>query len=173
MTVLLAEFSSSKRFLEAARRASSCRYRLLDAYSPFPIEGMDELLNHGKSRIRVVMFICGVATASLAYALEYYSAVVNYPYNSGGRPLDAWPAFMLVPFATGILLAAVFGFATFLLEIGLPRLHDDLFAVWDFARASQDRFLLALARPGNNDEVTRAVELLREAGATAVREVKL
>ena len=69
------------------------------------------------------MFIGGVAMAAAAYGLEYYSAVINYPYNSGGRPLDAWPAFMLVPFAIGILVAAIAGFATLLVECGLPRLH--------------------------------------------------
>lgn len=66
------------------------------------------------------MFIGGIATAATAYGLEYYSAVINYPYNSGGRPLDAWPAFMLVPFATGILVAAITGFASLLVECGLP-----------------------------------------------------
>jgi hypothetical protein len=109
--------------------------------------------------------------AVAAYALEYYSAVINFPYNSGGRPLDAWPAFMLVPFATGILVAAIAGFAALLLECGLPRLHHALFAVEGFERASQDRFILALERPANNDEVRRALDFFRGAGATALREV--
>ena len=59
------------------------------------------------------MFIAGMLMAALAYGTEYYSAVIGYPYNSGGRPLDAWPAFMLVPFAIGILAAAIAGFITF------------------------------------------------------------
>ena len=61
------------------------------------------------------MFVAGMAMAALAYGLEYYSAVINYPYNSGGRPLDAWPAFMLVPFAIGILVASIAGFIAFLM----------------------------------------------------------
>ena len=81
------------------------------------------------------MFIAGMAMAALAYGTEYYSAVIGYPYNSGGRPFDAWPAFMLAPFAVGILLAAVVGFATFLIETGLPRLHNNLFAVIGAATA--------------------------------------
>lgn len=138
--LLLAEFAEEARFAEAARRARSAGYRLVDAYTPYPIEEILDLLGHRRSRIRVAMFIGGVTMAALAYGLEYFSAVINYPYNSGGRPLDAWPAFMLVPFATGILLAAISGFATLLFETGLPRLHDPLFAVAGFERASQDRF---------------------------------
>jgi hypothetical protein len=169
--LLLAEFADSRRFVEAARRARSADYMLVDAYTPFPVEGVHDLLAHRRSRIRVAMFIGGIATAAGAYGLEYYSAVVNYPYNSGGRPLDAWPAFMLVPFATGILVAAIAGFTAFLLECGLPRLHYPLFAVEGFERASQDRFVLAIERPADNDGLRGALEFFRAGGATAIREV--
>ena len=167
---LLAEFSDERRFVDAARRASS-RYRLVDAYTPFPVEDVFELLEHRRSHIRVAMFIGGVAMAALAYGTEYYSAVIDYPYNSGGRPFDSWPTFVLFPFATGILVAAVAGFTTFLVEIGLPRLHDPLFAVDSFERASQDRFVLALERPDADEERRRMIEGLRDCGAVAIREV--
>jgi len=169
--LLLAEFSESTRFVEAARHAAG-RYRLVDAFTPFPVEAVNGLFAHRGSRIRLVMFIAGMATAVFAYALEYYSAAINYPYNSGGRPLNAWPAFILVPFAVGILVAAIAGFTKFLTECGLPRLHQPLFAVEGFERASQDRFVLAIARPESDEENLRAIDFLRGAGAAAIREVE-
>lgn len=171
-TLLLAEFADSTRFVDAARCARDAHYRLVDAFTPFPVENVHKLLEHGPSRIRFVMFIGGISTAALAYGLEYFCAVINYPYNIGGRPLDAWPAFMLVPFATGILAAAIAGFTAFLIECGLPRLHNPLFALEGFERASQDRFILALVRPQEDNEVNRAIEFLRGAGATAIRKVE-
>ena len=75
---------------------------------------------------------------------------------------------MLVPFAIGILAAAIAGFATLLVECGLPRLHHRLFAVEGFERASQDRFILALERPADDDAMRRALDFFRDAGATAV-----
>lgn len=169
--LLLAQFEDSARFIEAARRAKSADYRLVDAFTPFPVEAVHELLDHGRSHIRVAMFIGGIVMAAMSYGLEYFSAVINYPYNSGGRPLDAWPAFMLVPFATGILLAAIVGFATFLLECNLPRLHHGLFAVEGFERASQDQFILALARPAQEEALQQALDFFRNAGAVALHEV--
>ena len=145
--LLLAQFSDRTRFLAAARRMHDGGHRLLDAFTPFPVEDVLELLPPRRSHVRVVMFVGGIGMAAIAYGFEYFSAVINYPYNSGGRPLDAWPTFMLVPFATGILAAAIAGFATLLVETGLPRLHDPLFAVDGFERASQDRFILALEAP--------------------------
>jgi hypothetical protein len=169
--LLLAEFSDSARFVDAARRAHNAQYRLIDTFTPFPIDDVLALVEQRKSHIRVAMFVGGVAMAALAYGTEYYSAVAAYPYNSGGRPFDAWPTFMLVPFATGILLAAIAGFAAFLAETGLPRLHHALFAVQGFGRASQDRFVLALARPNGGGDLKHAIDFLRGAGASEVREV--
>jgi len=171
-SLLLAEFADSRRFVEAARRARSADYRLIDAYTPFPVEGLHGLLGQRRSYIRIAMFVGGIAMAACAYGLEYFSAVVNYPYNSGGRPLDAWPAFMLVPFATGILMAALAGLTTFLVECGLPRLHHPLFAVEGFERATQDRFVLAIERPVGEDALRRALDFFRAGGATAMREVE-
>jgi hypothetical protein len=167
--LLVAEFVEETRFAEAARRAHGSRYRLVDAYTPYPVEEIAGLLGDRRSRIRPAMFIGGVVMAAAAYGLEYYSAVISYPYNSGGRPLNAWPAFMLVPFATGILLAAICGFATFLSETGLPRLCDPLFEVDGFERASQDRFLLAVEPPLGEDDRQGAADFLKSLGATSVR----
>ena len=68
-----------------------------------------------RHRIRLVMFIAGTAMAALAYGTEYYSAVIGYPYNSGGGPLDAWPAFELVPFA----ILAILAIGLMLIGVGL------------------------------------------------------
>jgi hypothetical protein len=169
--VLLAEFAEGRKMSAAARGAALRQLRVLDAFTPFPVEALEPLLPRRPSRIRVVMLLGGLAVAALAYDTEFYSAVIDYPYNSGGRPLNSWPAFMLVPFALGILGATICGLAAFLVECGLPRLHHPLFAIEGFERASQDRFVLALARPEEGDEAQRTIDWLRHAGALAVREV--
>ena len=169
--ILLAEFVDEGRFVSAARRTEGARCRVVNSYTPYPVEELSTVLDNRPSRIRPAMFIGGVLMAALAYGLEYYSAVVNYPYNSGGRPLNAWPAFMLVPFATGIFMAAVCGFATFLFEAKLPKLSNPLFGVDGFGRASQDRFLLAVAFPSETDDSAAAVEWLQNAGAITVQEI--
>jgi len=113
-----------------------------------------------------------LAVAAFAFALQYYSAVFAYPINSGGRPLNSWPVFLLVPFEVGIFSAALAGILAFLWSCRLPRLHDPLFAIPGFERATQDRFFL-LATADNNDDATLALRhLLEEAGALVVTEVR-
>ena len=169
--VLIAEFTEADALLIAAKESHSAGDRVLDSFSPFPVEGMAELLGATSTRLRLVMAIGGLAIAALMLGTEYYSAVINYPINSGGRPLDSWPAFMLPPFAVGILAAAISGFVALMWETGLPRLHHPLFEVEDFGQASQQRFLLALAPPAERNDLAPARERLRKAGAVAIREV--
>jgi hypothetical protein len=169
--VLIAEFKDMRAMASAAHAATSQNCRLLDAYSPFPVEGVAELLNLQQSRVRPIMFLGGFCVAALAYGGEYYTAVIAYTYNSGGRPFNSWPAFMLVPFAVGILGATIAGFIAFLVETGLPRLHHPLFALERFAQASQDGFLLALARPDDQRQAREAIEWLERSGAISVAEV--
>jgi hypothetical protein len=169
--MLLAEFAHARGLREAAEKAFRRGYKLIDAFTPFPVEGVAEMLESRPSKVRVFMFAGGILTAATALGGEYYTAVVDYPYNVGGRPLNSWPAFMLVPFATGILGATIAGFIRFLFETGLPRLHFPLFAVEGTERASQDRFFLAIEAPETEDERRKAVESLQGAGAIKVREV--
>lgn len=170
--VLLAEFPGAEALVRAARRAREAGYRALDAFTPFAVEGLPETIGVTRSHVRVAMFIGGVGIAAMAYGTEWYSAVLNYPINSGGRPLHSWPAFMLFPFAIGIFGAAVAGLITFCVESGLPRLHHQLFSISGFERASQDAFLLALDAPEQPYDLKRARDWLSEVGAVAIWEIK-
>ena len=171
--MLLAEFAHARGLREAAETASRRGYKLIDAFTPFPVEGVADLLESRPSKVRLFMFAGGILIAAMALGGEYYTAVINYPYNAGGRPLNPWPAFMLVPFAVGILGATIAGFIRFLFETGLPRLHFPLFAIEGTERASQDRFFLAIEAPETEDERSNAVASLLGAGAIQVREVLL
>ena len=173
MTALLvADFRDAAALTKAAQWAKAAGYPLADTYSPFPVDGMADLLGETSTRLRVWMFAGGFAVAALAYATEFWSAVYNYPIDSGGRPLHSWPAFMLFPFAVGIFGAALTGFIGLLVKCGLPRLHHPLFDINGFERATQDRFMLALNAPAADPDKRTAVAWLKQAGAANVWELE-
>jgi hypothetical protein len=170
--VLLAEFREPEALQTALNRVKEREHRSLDAFTPYPVEGLAEALAVGPSRIRYVMSAGGLIVAALAFGLQWYSAAIAYPLDSGGRPLNSWQVFWLVPFEVGIFAAALCGFLAFLWSCGLPRLHHRLFEIPGFERATQDRFfLLAATKP--NDEAARDLRnVLESAGAVAVTEVR-
>jgi hypothetical protein len=76
--------------------------------------------------------------------MQWYSAVISYPINVGGRPLHSWPSFIPATFELTILgaaFAAVFGM---LAANRLPRLNHPLFGIADFDLATRNRFFLCL-----------------------------
>ena len=170
--LLVADFDDAGTLVQAARWAKSAGYPLADAFSPFPLDGMPELLGETSTRLRVWMFVGGLAVAALAYGTEYWSAVYDFPIDSGGRPLHSWPAFVLFPFAIGIFGAALTGFIGLLATCGLPRLHHPLFDINGFERATQDRFMLALHAPAIDSDKRTTVAWLKQAGAANVWELE-
>jgi hypothetical protein len=165
---LIAEFDDVGRFIEALRALKSDGVALLDALMPFHVPEAAVLVPGTATPLRVIMSVAGFGTAIFAYALQWYSAVAAYPIDSGGRPLNSWPVFLLAPFEVGILAAAVAGFAAFIVCAGLPRLHHPLFAYPGIERASQDRFFVLVARTGDDESDERARRLLFNAGAVSM-----
>ncbi|GJE26660.1 DUF3341 domain-containing protein [Methylobacterium organophilum] len=165
---LLAVFETPEALVQALRVARADGHRALDAFTPFPVPALTEAFAPPRNPVRPVMAIAGFGAAAAMYALQWYSSVIAYPLNSGGRPLHSWPVFLLVPFEVGVLAAAFAGFVAMLWTCGLPRLHHPLFALPQFERASQDRFLLLVAPRG---EAAPLRQRLEQAGATLVSEM--
>lgn len=168
---VIAEFARADEMVEAARLARAADVRLIDAYSPYPVDALVGLIGGHATAVRGAMLAGGVGVAACAYGLEWWSAVVNYPVNSGGRPLDSWAAFLMFPFSIGILAAAVCGLVALFVVADLPRLHHPVFAVEGFERMSQDRFALELALPDADARRRDMLDRLQRAGAVSIREV--
>jgi hypothetical protein len=169
---LLAEFESAEQLVAAAEAAVEAGYRQLEAYSPYPIDELPPALNLQPTRLPALVLAAGIASGLAAYGLQYWTTVIDYPLNVGGKPLHDWPAFVSVTFELAILGAAVAAVVGMILFVGLPRPHHPLFHSSLFARASQDRFLLAVEAndPQFDDRQTR--EFLESHGAQHVEEVR-
>ena len=167
---LIAEFTDADSLISAAVRLKREGHQLLDAFTPFHVPELDNILSVRPSGIRVSMLCGGLAMAAFAYFLQWYSSVIDYPINTGGRPLHSWPVFLLVPFEVGMLAAALSGFVAFLWNCGLPRLHHPVFDTTHFERATQDRFFLLAAQTGDEERSASLREALKHSGALTVLE---
>ena len=101
---LMAEFDNPSALVAAAREAHAAGYRRMDAYTPFPVEELNEALGLGHTGVAAMVLIGGITGALVGYLMQYYIAVIDYPLNIGGRPLHSWPAFIPVTFELTILM---------------------------------------------------------------------
>ncbi|HEX4182819.1 MAG TPA: DUF3341 domain-containing protein [Caulobacteraceae bacterium] len=143
--VVVAEFSHEAGFVAAQAEARRQKVRIIDGYTPYPTPGAEDPSDPGPRRVTAAIAIWGFTTAILFYLLEWWSATSAYPFNSGARPYNSWPVFVLGPFEFGVFAAGFAGFIAFLIHCGLPRPHDAAFDLPGIERVSQDRFLLAFA----------------------------
>lgn len=141
---LMAEFEEHEQLLEAAKRAFAEGYRDMDAYSPFPVEGLAEALGHERSIVPLFTLLGGMAGGLGAYFMEWYSMARLYPINVGGRPHNSWPNFIPVTFELTVLIASLTALVAMLVLNRLPRPNHPVFNVPEFRRASIDRFFLCI-----------------------------
>ncbi len=141
---LMAEFSSAEEVLNAARKVHEAGYRKVDAYSPFPIHGMDEALALPKSWVPLLVLIGALAGTALGFGLEYWVSVIDYPVMVGGKPFFSWPAFVPVAYETTILLGGLTAAIGMLAINGLPMPYHPVFNVERFTLAMSDRFFLCI-----------------------------
>lgn len=142
---ILAEFAGADGLLAATRAASAAGYRRLDAYSPIPIDGLAEAIDcGGRVRVSLWVLLAGIVGAVLGYGMQYYSTVLDYSLNLGGRPYDAWPLFIPVTIEFSILFGALAAFIGMLARNRLPQLHHPMFDVPGFEGVTRDRFFLCI-----------------------------
>jgi hypothetical protein len=141
---LMAEFMTPDAVVAATNAARLAGYRAMDAYSPIPLEELSEALALPKTRLPKLVFLGGLLGGLGGYSLEYWSQVIAYPLNIGGRPLHSWPQFIPVTFETTVLGAALTCFVSMWALNKLPMPYHPVFNVPAFARASTDRFFLCI-----------------------------
>lgn len=162
----LAQFASPEALLRAIPAARKAGYRDLAAYAPFPVPGLAEALGARPRPIGRYAVLAGLVAALAAFAMQWYSATLDYPIVVGGKPLNSWPAFLPVTFEVGILAGVLTAVIAMLVANRLPMPYHPVFHSDPFDRASQNGFFL-LVRGG--DRYT--ADTLRFLGAVDVEEV--
>jgi len=168
---LIAEFDTPQELVDAAHKTHKAGYRKIDAYSPFPVEGLADAIGFHKNMVPFVTLVGGIIGGLSGYALQYYVHVISYPVNIGGRPFNSWPSFIIVTFEMTILfggLSAVFG----MLGLnGLPQPYHPVFNVAEFAKASDNKFFLLVDASDPEFDANATRDFLKNLGPRAISEV--
>jgi hypothetical protein len=141
---LMAEFTTAEAILRAVRAARQAGYQNMDAYTPYPVEGLAEELGMKRNRVPFVVLMGGFIGAGVGYFMQYWAMAVDYPINVGGRPYNSWPVYIPITFELMVLVASFAAILGMFFLNGLPEPYHPVFNVPRFARASQDRFFLCI-----------------------------
>jgi len=169
---VMGEFSTPEALLAATKKAREAGYKHVEAYTPFPIEGLAEAVGFRWTAVPLLTLMGGVGGGLTGFGLQYWVAAITYPLNIGGRPLNSWPAFIPVTFELTVLGASIFAVVGMLALNKLPQPYHPVFNVERFAQASTDKFFLCIEARDPKFDLAETSRFLQSLHAEHVNEVK-
>ena len=168
---LLAEFESADAVVAAARAAHAAGYRKINAYTPFPVHGMDRAMGLKNSRVGWFAFLGGVTGYATGMLMIWWMNALDYPIVVGGKPMFSPHAAFPPSYELTILFGALMPAFGMLLLNGLPRLNYPVFGALRFHLASRDRFFLCIKSDDRHFEPRKTAHFLKGLGAQSVEAV--
>ena len=168
---LMAEFDSAQAVVDAARRTLGEGYRTMEAYTPVPVEELNDIIHKKRTVLPKLVLVGGLSGMATGFVLQYWASVIEYPMNIGGRPFASWTAFVVPSYELTILFASLTAAGAMIALNGLPQPYHPVFNAPRFSLASSDKFFLVVESddPKYDGDTTR--QFLEGLGAKGVYEV--
>lgn len=177
---VIGEFHSPDALYHACEHARDSGIRKMDAYSPFPVHGIEEAIGFHRTRLPFIVLAVALGAVCVGVGLQYWTNATEtgglwsgYQYKISGKPMFSLPANIPVAYEITILSSAFAAFFGMLALNGLPKLANPLHRIARFKRATNDRFFLAIENGDGGLGPDTAKSRLKEWGATEVEEIWL
>ena len=142
MKYYLLEFKEEQKFVEATKQLMELDYRILNTYTPYPIEELPPIKH--RNLVPLFTLLGGILGFTTAAAIQTIPNLYTYPMNVGGRPYFSWPAFIPVAFELTVLFASFSALISLIIQNRLIHFYHPYFDIEHFERASIDRFFISL-----------------------------
>jgi hypothetical protein len=164
---VVATFSDADSLVKAVRATTRENFKVYDVYAPYPIHGLDEAMGIRHSRLPWVTFIVGLSALIGALILQFYTSVLDWPLNVGGKPNNSTLAFLPITFELTVLLGGLSTVAALFIKARLyPGKKEQLIA----EGVTNNKFALVLRKKDASFDARRARQLLEQSGADRVQE---
>jgi Protein of unknown function (DUF3341) len=159
------EFDDETDLLDAIEKIRHKGYSKLEAYTPFPVHGIDEALGNPPSKLGWLVLCCGATGVTAAATFIWWAGAIDYPIIVGGKPLFAFTFSIPIMFEMMILSSA---FASLFGMLGinrLPQFYHPIFNYKNSDRINDDGFVLAIEAADPKFDAEECVKVLESAGA--------
>jgi len=164
--MLVGVWEDEDKLIEATSELVHAGVKIHDVYTPYPVHGLDRIINARRSWLSIVAFLCGMTGFALAFWMIYYMYVQDWPVDVGNKPVRFTPSWVPVLFEATVLCTAFgMGFFFFLRNRMIwgiqPELLDD--------RQTDDRMIITVETGDQVDE-NQVLKIMNAHGAVELRE---
>jgi len=161
---VIADFDTPEDLLRAIRTARIAGYTRLEAYTPFPIHGIDEAMGEPRSPLGRIVLTCAFLGLISAILLQWWTGAIDYKLVIAGKPLFAYQPSVPIMFELSVLFSAFAALLGMFHLNKLPTYYHPLFNYSKYAGATNDRFLLAIESSDPKFKTDEVITLLSELG---------
>jgi hypothetical protein len=165
---VVAQFENPAELVDGIKSIRAAGYKSVEAYSPFPIHGLEKVLGLAGSKVPWITLCGGLTGLTIAVLLQWWTGAVDYPVVVGGKPLFAIEPSVPIMFELTILLSALFTLVGLMVLNGMPRPYHPLDTYAPFRRVTDDKFFLSIEADDPQFDSDKAQADLSEAGGTNV-----
>ena len=166
---VMAEYESAQALVDAARKTMAQGYTRVEAYTPVPIEELNDVIHKTRTVLPRMVLAGGLSGMATGFALQYWASALEYPMNIGGRPMASWTTFIVPSYELTILFASLTAAIGMIMLNGLPQPYHPVFNVDRFSMASSDKFFLVIE--SSDPKFGDAPGFLQGTGAKGVYDV--
>ncbi|HAH58753.1 MAG: DUF3341 domain-containing protein [Lentimicrobiaceae bacterium] len=159
-------FDEEAQLMAAVNETQKQGFQIQEIYSPYPVYEAIEAMGK-KTRFTFAAFLFGLFGALGVLAFMYYTAVIDWPINYGGKPTNAFPSFLVVTIVITILVVTIASLFTFSAR---AKIYPGKAYVLPDPRSTDDKFVMVFDKSANDSEYQRLAELLKAEGAVEVYE---
>jgi hypothetical protein len=163
----IAAFAEERDLLGMVAALRERHWPIVEAYTPYPVHGLDEALGRRRSYLSVACLVCGLVGVALALSCQVWTTAWSWPLNVGGQPWNSLPAFVPVIFEVMVLFAGLGLFVAWLLRCGLyPGKQARLLEPGQ----TDNRFVLVIGEPGAGVDAAELRNVLQAHHVVCVQE---
>jgi hypothetical protein len=167
---VVAEFDSAQKLVDATAAAKHAGYNDFEAYSPFPIEAISEIIGF-KTKLPAIVLAGGITGGLAGFGMCFFANAIHYPLIIGGKPLNAWPAWIPITFELTVLFAAFSAVIGMFALNGFPQPYHPLFNVQRFELATREKFFLCIESKDPKFDAANTRAFLQTLHASEVTDV--
>ena len=167
---LHAIYDDDDKLLDAVKLLKKEGVTIEDVFTPFPVHGLDHLLDLKPTRLAINAFIYGCLGLTVALLMINYIMIVDWPQNIGGKPsfsfIENMPAFVPIMFEMTVFFAAHLMVLTFYMRSKL----------WPFKKAENPNPLttdnMFLIDMESGDNLNKLKVFLKKTGAVSIEVIE-